>query len=127
MEDGQVTMDQVLIPIDHDPPSESAIERGLRAIEAYGHDRSKLTLLHVGPESEFPDVQVPVGPWQVDRAAREGNPVSEILAAADECAANLLIMATKGSEGFLDILRGTTTEQVLRQAPCPVLSVPADY
>lgn len=32
-------------------------------------------------------------------------------------------MATKGHEGFLDALRGTTTERVLRQAECPVLAV----
>ena len=41
--------------------------------------------------------------------------------------ANLLIMVTKGTDGFLDVLRGTTTEQVLRKAPCPVLSVPASF
>lgn len=127
VDSGRVTMDQVLVPVDHHPPCEDAIDRGLRAIEAYGHDQSRLTLLHVGPESEFPDVDVPDGHWTVERISREGNPVSEILAAAEQCRANLLIMVTEGTHGYLDVLRGTTTEQVLRQAPCPVLSVPAYY
>ena len=124
---GRVTMNQILVPIDHDPPSEAAIERGLRALSAYGREDSKLTLLYVGSESEFPEVNVPSGPWRVDRAVRSGNTVSEILDVAGQSKANLLIMVTKGTNGFLDILRGTTTEQVLRQAPCPVLSVPTDF
>ena len=127
LENGQVEMDQVLVPIDHEPPAEAAVERGLRAIEAYGHEQSKLTLLHVGPKSEFPVVRIPLGPWHVEQVAREGSPVAEILDVAEQCQANLLIMVTQGTEGFLDVLRGTTTEQVLRQTPCPVLSVPADF
>jgi nucleotide-binding universal stress UspA family protein len=34
-------------------------------------------------------------------------------------------MATAGRDGFLDALRGSTTEQVVREAPCPVLALPA--
>jgi nucleotide-binding universal stress UspA family protein len=33
-------------------------------------------------------------------------------------------MATEGHQGFLDALRGSTTERVLRGALCPVLAVP---
>jgi len=38
--------------------------------------------------------------------------------------ANLIGMATAGHHGLLDALRGSTTERVLRQAPCPVLAIP---
>lgn len=127
LDDGKVTMNQVLIPVDHTPPVGSAIERGLRAISAFGKPESQLTLLHVGSESEFPKVATPSGPWNIVRASRQGNPVTEILAAAEECQADLIIMVTKGTDGFLEALRGTTTEQVIRRAPCPVLSIPADY
>jgi nucleotide-binding universal stress UspA family protein len=34
-------------------------------------------------------------------------------------------MATQGRLNFLDALRGSTTEQVLRAAHCAVLAVPA--
>ncbi len=127
LSDGRVTMERVLIPVDHQPPSEAAIERGLRAMQAYGEANSELVLLHVGSESDFPKVDIPQGPWNVERIVRQGNPVTEILAAAEDHRANLLIMVTEGSHGFLDVLRGTTTEQVLRQTPCPVLSVPASF
>jgi nucleotide-binding universal stress UspA family protein len=39
--------------------------------------------------------------------------------------ANLIAMPTAGHHGFLDAVRGSTTERVLRHAPCPVLAVPA--
>ncbi|MCP4784205.1 MAG: universal stress protein [Fuerstiella sp.] len=127
LETGDVSMDEVLIPVDHTPTSDAAIERGLRAIEAFGHEKSRLTLLHVGPESEFPEVRIPDGPWHVTRTVRQGNPATEILDAAEEISANLIIMVTEGAHGYLDILRGTTSENVLRQAPCPVLTVPASF
>jgi nucleotide-binding universal stress UspA family protein len=65
-------------------------------------------------------------PFTVTRSARPGSVVDEILAAAAESQANLIVMATAGHQGFLDALRGSTTERVLRHAPCPVLAVPAD-
>lgn len=125
-DDGKVTLNHVLIPIDHDPPAGEAVERGLRALAAYGQVDRTLTLLHVGSGDRFPSVQIPSGSCAVERITRDGHPVTEILAAAQQTAADLLIMVTKGTEGVLDALRGTTTEQVLRQAPCPVLMVPAD-
>jgi nucleotide-binding universal stress UspA family protein len=44
---------------------------------------------------------------------------------AETQAADLLIMTTAGHAGVLDALRGSTTEQVLRRVPCPLLAVPA--
>ena len=38
--------------------------------------------------------------------------------------ADLIAMTTAGHQGFLDALRGSTSERVLRHAPCPVLVVP---
>lgn len=126
-DDGHVTLDHILIPVDHTPPAGGAIERGLRALTAFGKNNATLTLLHVGADHSFPHVTVPEGPWKVVKISREGRPVTEILNAAEEGGANLIIMVTKGSQGFLDMLRGTTTEQVLQNAHCPVLSIPADF
>jgi nucleotide-binding universal stress UspA family protein len=38
---------------------------------------------------------------------------------------DLIVMATQGHRDFLDALRGSITERVLRGAHCPVLAVPA--
>jgi nucleotide-binding universal stress UspA family protein len=34
------------------------------------------------------------------------------------------MMTTDGRQGFLDALRGSHSERVLRRAPCPVLVLP---
>jgi nucleotide-binding universal stress UspA family protein len=56
---------------------------------------------------------------------RDGEVVETILALAGECAADLIVMATAGRQGFLDALRGSTTERVLRGGAVPLLAVPA--
>jgi nucleotide-binding universal stress UspA family protein len=53
-----------------------------------------------------------------------GKPSREILEVASHQAADLVVMGLSG-RGAVDLaLLGSTTHQVLRQAPCPVLTVP---
>ncbi len=48
-----------------------------------------------------------------------------IEAAAAEPDGCLIIMATRGHDGVSDVLRGSHTERVIRDAPCPVLASPS--
>lgn len=127
LENSQVSMNQVLIPVNGPIGVGGAIERGLRVLKTFGNADSKLTLLHVGNESDFPDVGLPKGDWSIVKMCRQGNPVNEIVQAAEELQANLMIMVTEGSDGFLDKILGTTTEQVLHNAPCPLFVIPANF
>ena len=52
-----------------------------------------------------------------------GHAATEIVNAANETGAALIIMTTHGYSGMKHVLLGSTTEDVLRHAPCPVLSV----
>lgn len=45
--------------------------------------------------------------------------------AAVDLAADLIVMGTRGNHGFLDAIRGSTFERVLRGAKRPLLTVPA--
>lgn len=124
LETGEVTMNRVIVPVDATPSPDEAIERGLRAISAFGSDNATLTLLHVGSTS-MPDIQIPEGPWHVEQqVVPSGDPATEIIALAGETKANLIAMVTDGANGFLDVFRGTTTDKVVRNAPCPVLALP---
>jgi nucleotide-binding universal stress UspA family protein len=46
----------------------------------------------------------------------------QIIEAAREARAQLIVLATRGS---MSMLLGTVSQYVLRKAPCPVLIVPA--
>jgi nucleotide-binding universal stress UspA family protein len=60
--------------------------------------------------------------WKVEHL--KGPIVETIVRAAKERAVDLIAMATAGNHGFLDGLRGSTTSQVVGDAPCPVLALP---
>ncbi len=49
---------------------------------------------------------------------------TEILNCAKELGADLIIMATHGRTGLTRLLIGSVTEKVVREAQCPVLTVP---
>jgi nucleotide-binding universal stress UspA family protein len=56
---------------------------------------------------------------------REGTPVEEILNAARETSADLIVMGTHGRTGLPHVLLGSVAERVVRSAQCPVLTVRA--
>lgn len=53
----------------------------------------------------------------------EGRPAEEILAQVRERAIDLVAIGSRGSGSFKRLLLGSTSEQVLREAPCSVLIV----
>jgi nucleotide-binding universal stress UspA family protein len=56
-------------------------------------------------------------------AVRSGKPFVEIIHAAKDEQADLIIIATHGHSGIEHVLFGSTAEKVVRKAPCPVLSI----
>jgi nucleotide-binding universal stress UspA family protein len=62
----------------------------------------------------FPDVETRVA---------SGVPYREIVRAARETAAGLIVIGTHGRTGVEHVIFGSTAEKVVRMASCPVLSV----
>lgn len=123
--DGDVNLKRILVPVNREPDCAAAVEIARRMAEIFGDDQVAITLLHVG-DSRMPMPSLPEGPdWTWHLESRQGNPVTEILSAADRHAADLIVMTTTGRDSVMAALRGSTTEQVLRGAPCPLLAVPA--
>lgn len=58
---------------------------------------------------------------QVRASMRRGDPAEEIVAAAHEEDADLLVIATHGLSGWRHLIFGSVAEKVIRLASCPVL------
>jgi nucleotide-binding universal stress UspA family protein len=67
---------------------------------------------------EFVPADVPA-----DAEILSGNAVDEIIRFSSDVNADLIIMATHGRSGVSHMLMGSTAEQVVRKAPCPVLTL----
>jgi nucleotide-binding universal stress UspA family protein len=123
---GDLTVGRVLVPVDRSPDASAAVEFARRVAELAGDGRVTITLLHVGDDASMPPLAAADGPgWTFERVCRPGETVDEIVAAAERLGANLIVMPTAGRHGVFEVLRGSTTDRVLRRAPCPVLGVPA--
>ena len=121
---GQIGLRRILLPVDHRPDPRAAIVFATRAARALAEESAVITLLQVGDGALLDRLQLPENDaWSWDRQVRSGEVVEEILAVADAVSPDLIVMTTSGRDGVLDALRGSTTEQVLRRAPCPVLAV----
>ncbi len=131
----------ILHPTDYSERSEFAFRIACSLARDY---RAKLVLLHVAlrsvtvegeaaiaPRSEeyfqeqreiLESVSVPVE-IHVERQVGEGDPAEEILRAAQDLKADLIVLGTHGRTGLARLLMGSVAEQVVRRAPCPVLTV----
>jgi nucleotide-binding universal stress UspA family protein len=123
---GRIRLGRALVPIDRHPHPQPALECIASLVDVLAPGPIDAELLHVGTMATIPRVQPPAAnglTWTTE--LRQGDVVDEILKREAERSADLLVLATEGRHGFLDALRGSTTEQVVRRARCPVLAVPA--
>ncbi len=60
---------------------------------------------------------------QVQTSVRIGTPAREIVRFAEEESIQLIVMGTHGWTGFKHLIMGSTVENVVRTARCPVLTV----
>ena len=58
---------------------------------------------------------------RVDTVIRSGSPADEIIRAADEIEADLIVVGGRGKSAMGAILLGSVAYRVLHHAPCPVL------
>ena len=124
--DGSLSLKSILIPVASAPPPQPAIRAAVRMASRLHCASGVFTLLHVGKQEEMPDVHCPeLAGWGWSKITRSGDVIDVIHEVARETEADLLVMSTDGRNGFLDALRGSHSERVLRQSRCPVLAIPS--
>jgi len=113
----------VLLPVDHDPSPGPVLRTIGDFVDLFGKGNVELRLIHAGTDAPIiAPHDVIEGMGQV--TLRSGHPVEVIVKEASEWSADLIAMPTAGHVNLGDALSGSTAEQVLRRAPCPVLAVP---
>jgi nucleotide-binding universal stress UspA family protein len=141
-----ISIKRILVPTDFSDCARPAIRYAAELADKFG---AELVLLHVVPDSvlALPDAVMPNPAPTADLAAltdagksalanliaaekltaraevRIGSPAAEIVAAAGDLRADLVCVGTHGRGGIARVLMGSVAELVVRQAPCPVLTV----
>jgi nucleotide-binding universal stress UspA family protein len=121
---GDIWLRRVLVPVDFSPEPSQAIEAVQQFAMLLTGVNIIVHLIHVGstaPHVHAASSYVSVLPLVI---LRTGDVVKSIVDAALEYDVDLIGMPTAGHHGVLDALRGSTTERVIRHAPCPVLAIP---
>jgi nucleotide-binding universal stress UspA family protein len=135
----------ILHPTDFSAPCEAAS----RVACALARDQSaRLVVIHVVGRPPVAPVHMPVPPparedpratlegilhrfrasapdLQVDCRVEQGDAATRIVDAARETACDLIVVGTHGRTGLGRVLMGSVAEQILRTAPCPVVTVKA--
>jgi nucleotide-binding universal stress UspA family protein len=138
----------ILFPTDFSEYSKKALPYALSFAESYGAD---LHVLHVFEQRIHPAFYImdKSTPFDLDRGLRDraldaldesvyddlrdkinfkcevasGKPFVEIINYARDKEIDLIVIATHGLTGLEYMVIGSTTERVVRKAPCPVLSI----
>ena len=95
-----------------------AIEAAVRLVRRLQCPTGTFTTLFVGAPGDAPAVRCPTVPgWQWHCIVQSGDVIDGIVQMASYMATNLIVMSTDGRNGFLDALRGSHSERVLRLTP----------
>ena len=124
-EDGSVSLQNVLVPIAPKPRAQPALEAAARLVQGLNCAQGTFHLLHVGDPDSAPAVRTPDVPgWDWQHEVRGGEVIQTIIDVSEQTRSDLIVMATDGRNGFLDGLRGSHSERVVRLAGVPLLTVP---
>jgi nucleotide-binding universal stress UspA family protein len=123
---------RVLTPIDFSKMSRETLQYSVDLAEQAGAEVTAVHILERAPERDLDQVANDLCDWvppqararcTVREVVRQGTPADRIVAEAKRSRADLIVLGAK-PRSYLDALVfGSTTETVIRTAPCPVLSI----
>jgi len=123
--DGSVNLKKILIPVARTPKPDPALKAAARFVRKFNCSEGSFRVMHVGTSNTMPALKFPEVPgWTWDKELRNGEVIDGIVKSAKEFEADLIVLATDGRNGFLDGLRGSHSERILRYGVAPLLTVP---
>lgn len=138
-----IQIKRILVPVDFSEFSAKAVTYGLELARKFG---AQLQLLHVvelvpivfheGAVYSTSDLAELIKAAEVElakvahgetvdivRHTVDGHPLVQILRHAKEHEVDLIVIGTHGRTGLAHLFLGSVAENVVRKAPCPVLTV----
>lgn len=138
--------ERILVPVDLSRHSELAVSHGKELARLYGASLDLLHVIHVTTYPVFYGLEqgkrtdelkqrcldtmgtlmkrAPGPEVDYETHVLSGAPAATITSFAAETGADLLILPTQGLSGLERVLMGSVAERVVRQAACPVLTIP---
>lgn len=144
---GRRVFERIVVAVDGSEPSTWAIQFAARLARATG---AELTAVHVFPEPYYsPEVAIPIDELEAaarargeatmrdqcahvppevpcERVVRQGSAADHIVEAAGERSADLIVLGTHGRGRLARFILGSTAEDVVRRAHCPVMTIGHD-
>ncbi len=148
MTEAGIKLDKILVGCDFSPDSSVAFEHGLSLAQEF---EAELHLAHVieppvqsdfvkqqpPPNEDLPEdyhssliqklrdmVPEEAGNWCTPQTALlQGHPYEELVRYAQSNHIDMIVMGVRGHRLVKTLFLGSTTDRVIRRAPCPVLSV----
>lgn len=122
---GEVTIRRILVPVGDDQDFAAAIPAATKLAERIGLTELDFHVLHVGEPGVLENQFAPEHTgWNWHFIDAQGDLTGALQRYAEEHDIDLVVMATRGQNGILDVLRGTHTQQMLQRTSCPLLIVP---
>ncbi len=122
--------EEVLIATDGSDVAERAATSGIALARAFDATVRALSVAEMRDEAERCEddatsiaTRATEAGCESEWLVRRGRPASEILSAAEDLDADLLVVGTHGRTGIQQVLLGSVALEVIREARCPVLSV----
>jgi nucleotide-binding universal stress UspA family protein len=123
-EHGKINLNRILIPIHPDIAPQRAIESAARLARLAESDVI-LRLFHVGPPEALPPPPAYTqAHWHWESHHRLGTIEAEINQEIKDFSPDIVVMTSAGRDTALDLIFGSTAEQLLHQAQCHFLIVP---
>ena len=122
---GEFKLSRVLVPVGPDLDPQASFNEVAGLLSLMGVRGAHLVLMQVGGYANLEHINTDAFEGYTVVGVRvEGDVVDAIVDAAEAVDAQLIAMPTRGRDSLRDRLWGTRTEQVMRRAPCPLLSLP---
>lgn len=144
-----IELNKILVPVDFSESSEKSLQYGISMAEQYKaqlcifsviddrifddtlfvvyaeqeirHNRKQVYEEHL--EKKLADIKKKHPTLKLYQCVKLGIAFVEIVKFAQEQDVDLIVMGSHGRTGITHLLIGSTTEKVVRKAPCPVLTV----